>query len=307
MPNQEICIDESMIGMKNRCAFIMYMANKRHARFGIKKFELCDSATGYVMLSALYSGRDFLEIGADPFTRKVVDNLMTNAGLYRKYYHLFTDNFYTKIPLANFLMQHKTFLTGTIRKTSRFLSDIVQRAMVAVGVPLYFRKSKVLLVKYKERATHKPVMLISTAFHAEDRRVRSRANVEKIKPVVINGYNQHMGGVDCKDKSIFHLTCSRQTKRYWKKIVYNFVDMALLNAYILYRFHSNRPMSRWDFMLEIVSSLLPGAAPVLDPPGDAPRPQPPPAQPAHLGHKLERLPGKYLRLCLVCKKKTNFW
>lgn len=72
MPNQEICIDESMIGMKNRCAFIQYMANKRHSRFGIKKFELCDSQTGYVMHSALYTGKSFLAGGRDPFTQKVV-------------------------------------------------------------------------------------------------------------------------------------------------------------------------------------------------------------------------------------------
>ena len=33
-----------MVGMKKRCAFIQYMFNKRHSRFGfLKKIELCDS------------------------------------------------------------------------------------------------------------------------------------------------------------------------------------------------------------------------------------------------------------------------
>lgn len=101
---------------------------------------------------------------------------------------------------------------------------------MVVGESLYFRNRKIQIVKYKERATRKPVLLISTACHAEDKMVVSRSGNQRVKPVVIATYNQHMGGVDCKDKSIFHLTCFRTTKRYWKKIVYNYVDMALLKC-----------------------------------------------------------------------------
>lgn len=43
VPSRNISIDELMIGMKNRCVYIQYMPNKRHACFGLKKFELCDS------------------------------------------------------------------------------------------------------------------------------------------------------------------------------------------------------------------------------------------------------------------------
>ncbi|XP_046684477.1 uncharacterized protein LOC124370232 [Homalodisca vitripennis] len=99
VPSQEVCIDKSMVGMKNRCVFIQYMPNKRHSRFGIKKFELCDSASGYVLHSALYSGTDFLAGGQDPFTCR---------GLLNKRHHLFTDNYYTKIPLAQYLLDNKT-------------------------------------------------------------------------------------------------------------------------------------------------------------------------------------------------------
>lgn len=40
IPHQNISIDESLIGMKNRCIFIQYMPKKKHCRFGIKKFVL---------------------------------------------------------------------------------------------------------------------------------------------------------------------------------------------------------------------------------------------------------------------------
>lgn len=59
-PNQNLSLDESMVGMKNRCIFIQYMPNKRHSRYGIKKFELVDASTLYVDQILLYSGSDFL-------------------------------------------------------------------------------------------------------------------------------------------------------------------------------------------------------------------------------------------------------
>lgn len=51
IPYQNISIDESLIGMKNRCVYIQYLPKKKkHCRFGIKKFELCDSKTSYINL-----------------------------------------------------------------------------------------------------------------------------------------------------------------------------------------------------------------------------------------------------------------
>ena len=48
-----------VVGMKNRIAYLQYMPNKRHSRFGIKKFELCDATSGYVLHIELYAGKDF--------------------------------------------------------------------------------------------------------------------------------------------------------------------------------------------------------------------------------------------------------
>jgi hypothetical protein len=92
------------------------------------------------------------------------------------------------------------------------------------------------------------------------------------KPVVIHRYNQHMGGVDCKDNSVYHTTCSRQTKKYWKKIVYNYMDMAILNAYILYKLSTPQPMSRFQFMSAIAMSLVNNDGNVVHPLGDGDSP-----------------------------------
>lgn len=114
-----------MIGMKNRFAHIVYMPNKRHARFGIKKFEVVESKYSYILHTELYSGKRFLADSQDPFTQTVIMFLLRACNLLNKSYHIFTDNFYTKIPLANELLAHKTFITGTVNKRSKDLSKTI--------------------------------------------------------------------------------------------------------------------------------------------------------------------------------------
>lgn len=150
IPYQNLSIDESMICMKNKVAFIQYMPKKRHARFGITKFEICDSKTGYILHTALYSGKDFLAGGDRPFTEKVVVELMEKTNLFDKYYHLFTDNFYTKLPLAERLFDCMTFLTGTVNKNTKDLSKSVVQAKLGIKERIYYRRGPVLLVGYKQ-------------------------------------------------------------------------------------------------------------------------------------------------------------
>ena len=107
-PSRYVSINESIIGKKNRCIYIQYMPNKRHSRFGIKKFELADS-NGYIYHIILYAGKD-LDIQHDKGQAfGVVEKLMVQSRLLGQCYHLFTDNFFTKPKLAEYLLHHKTF------------------------------------------------------------------------------------------------------------------------------------------------------------------------------------------------------
>lgn len=64
-----------------------------------------------------------------------------------------------------------------------------------------------------------------------------------------------MGGVDVSDKSIYHTSCTRPTKRYWKRIFYNLLDNALFNSYVLYSLNTDKPKSRKDYLVDIVETL----------------------------------------------------
>ena len=107
LPSQNISIDESMIGMKNRGVYIQFMSSKHHARFGIKKFEVCDS-NGYVLHIRLCAARNFYVYHYEAQTCGVMKELLTITHLLNKWYHLYKDNFYTKPALEQYLWEKKT-------------------------------------------------------------------------------------------------------------------------------------------------------------------------------------------------------
>ena len=191
-PSKNVSIDESMIGMKNRCIYIQFMPNKRHARFGVKKFELCDS-NGYTYHIELYAGKDFDIQHQEGQAFAVVEHLMRESNLLGKGYHLYTDNFYTKPKLAEFLFRNNTLLSGTVRANSKGLpKDITKK--LPVGESKFFRKNEMLAVAFRQKKSQsKNVLLLSTAHKAENI-TRQIKNKQVTKPSVVFDYNSYMGG-----------------------------------------------------------------------------------------------------------------
>ena len=144
---------------------------------------------------------------------------------------MFTDNFYTKPKLAMHLRSEKTKLTGTVRVNSEdFPADLV-RMKLAVGQSVFRRKGPMLAIAFCEKQSQRrPVLMLSTAHKAniETKTIRGK---ELTKPSMVFDYNTYMGGIDLSDKIICHYAAERPTRRYWKKIFFNLVDICLLNSY----------------------------------------------------------------------------
>uniref|UniRef100_A0A1B6D3M0 PiggyBac transposable element-derived protein domain-containing protein n=1 Tax=Clastoptera arizonana TaxID=38151 RepID=A0A1B6D3M0_9HEMI len=279
--------------MKNQCAFIQYLPKNKHAHYGIKKFEVFDSKTNYIMYIELYSGNDYLKGDPPPFTEKVIIPKMEKSNLLAKYYHVFLDQFYTKVPLSKKRLDRKTYMTGTVNKNSKYLCKSVTSAKLEAKESIYFRREETLLVGFRQKATRKPVYILTTACHAEDKLIKSKKGLESIKPIVIDKYNQYMGGVDVSDKSIYHTSCSRMTSKYWKKLFFNFIDIYLFSANVLYVANTNKPLARKDSLVAIVDSLAtPEPQPAVGPVGDCGD-----------QHQITHLPRQLLRFCEVCSAK----
>ena len=70
-----------------------------------------------------------------------------------------------------------------------------------------------------------------------ERQVKGKEGVTRIQilcPVVIQEYNKYMGGVDKSDQYMAYHNVLRRTVRFWKTHFYHHIDIALVNAFILY-------------------------------------------------------------------------
>ena len=187
------------VGMKNRVVYLQYMPNKRHSRFGIKKFELCEATTGYVLHVELYAGKDFSIHSDIGQAHAVVMKLLREADVLNKGYHLFTDNYYTKPVLAREPSAASTLLTGTVRHNSRGLPALPGR--LDIGESVSYRSGELLLVAWREKKSQrKPVLMLSTSEGAGMTEVRTGAGRLKVKPNSAVAYNKYMGRVDLSDR-----------------------------------------------------------------------------------------------------------
>lgn len=118
---------------------------------------------------------------------------------------------------------------------SKFLCKQALQEKLKARPTIYFRKDKSPASWVQQPAKRKAVFVISTASHAEDGNVHSNNGLVGMKPLLIHMYNQFMGGVDNSEKSIYHTSCSQSTQKYGKKLFWKFTDMALFNAFVLYK------------------------------------------------------------------------
>jgi len=104
-PRRDISIDESLMAFKGRLGWIQYIASKR-ARFGLKFYALCESQTGYIWNSVLYTGKGTKfndKYGEYGISTSSVLSLID--GLLGKGYCVTMDNFYTSPELLKFLFR----------------------------------------------------------------------------------------------------------------------------------------------------------------------------------------------------------
>lgn len=120
-PGKELTIDETMIPWRGRLQFRQYIPGKRH-KYGVKIYKLC-LVEGYTYKINIYSGKNPRPI-KQSHPHSVVMELMD--GLLQEGRILYTDNFYTSVPLAKELLQKQTFLCGTLRANRLFLPVVAK-------------------------------------------------------------------------------------------------------------------------------------------------------------------------------------
>ena len=86
------------------------------------------------------------------------------------------------------------------------------------------------------------------------------------KPHVVDQYNCFMGGVDKSDQLLCYYAFSHRTVKWWRRLFYHLLQVAIVNAYIMYSEtnQSGRKLDHEAFRVRLATELLAQAA--TDPP-----------------------------------------
>jgi hypothetical protein len=254
VPNRFISIDESLMPFKGRLSWKQFIPSKR-ARFGIKFFNLCESDSGYIWNSIIYTGKNtkwnakYSDYGVGT---KVVLTLIES--LLDKGHCLITDNYYTSPELFSLLINRTTDAYGTVKPSRNGLPDEMSRVKLRTGDVNLWKKGRLIAMKWKDKKD--VYMLASINFRGNEQNASDTIKKQK-KPSLVVEYNKTMGGVDRADQGMsYYSAMRRQQKKYYKKIFRHLLDQCIWNSYVLYKKNSSDKIKHLQFTLSLAREIL---------------------------------------------------
>lgn len=184
-----------------------------------------------------------------------------------KNYKLYFDNYYTTLALEVYLKKNGIYSLGTLRR-NRVPGLLLPDDKTLKTKPRGFSAEclaevdgeAVTAVVWKD---NKCVTLLSTLsgklpeteVRRYDKKNKTRTSVPC--PNIVGVYNKHMGGVDLLDAHIARYRVVMRSKKWYFKMFYHFLDVAIVNAWILYKnVHNDKKyMLLKEFRLELAVAL----------------------------------------------------
>lgn len=154
MPGSTVTIDETMIPWRGRLLLKQYIPGKAH-KYGVKMYKLA-ATNRYIWNFRIYTGQQDPIAGLGHAQTVVINLLNDLDGCCRP---VIADNFFTSISLAKRLLEHDTYLIGTLRSNHvGSASEVAQEKLRRGEVYGLQNKDGVKLIKWKDK---KDVLMIS--------------------------------------------------------------------------------------------------------------------------------------------------
>lgn len=244
-----LTIDEMLVPFRGRCSFIQYIPSKP-AKYGLKLFALCDAKMYYTSNIEIYCGQQPdgpYKVSNSP--HDIVIRLLEHVE--RKNRNVTCDNWYTSCPLAMELLQKNITLVGTLRKNKADIPIEFQPSKTrAINSAVFGFQKNLTIVSFAPKK-NKAVILISTKHDTPF------INPNTQKPEIIHFYNETKGGVDTVDQLCGNYSVSRRTNRWPLCIIFHLLNIAGVNAQILYNgTHPDNPAKNRRTFLKSMAMLL---------------------------------------------------
>jgi len=248
IPEESVCIDESMVPYLGRLSFRQYISNKRH-RYGVKIFKLC-TRDCYTSKYKIYAGKEATM--GDSVSCKVVMELMEPYLDFGR--TLYADNWYNSIDLAEKLLQRKTHLVGTLRSNrKRNPKDVTQKKLNRGEIFAKKSDREIMVLKWRDR---RDVLMISTKHSNAMEEVMAKRGI-KIKPKVVIDYNRGKGYIDLTDQMGSYSSCLRRGVKWYRKVAMDIIcNTSLLNAFSIYKGVTGNSKTITQFKDDIINGLI---------------------------------------------------
>ena len=223
-PGKEVAVDETMVGFRGRVSFKQYCP-KKPTKYGLKFFVLADSASGYIYNFMLYTGSEVTSTLPSAFSHLPIPGQFVTAlmdDLLDCGHVVYTDRYYTSVPLADTLTSRGTALVGTLVKNRKNLPPEVRAAnfkMVSNEVKAW-RSDKALVVAWRHEKKKPVVMLSTVSSAAPTRALVGQRRQPVMKPEVVVRYNNAMGGVDVADQYCVYYSFTRKSVKWSRKAMF---------------------------------------------------------------------------------------
>ncbi|XP_035988167.1 uncharacterized protein LOC110367769 isoform X3 [Fundulus heteroclitus] len=245
-PGRHITVGEQLFPSKTRCCFLQYIATKPD-KFGIKFWVACDLKSKYICNVLPYLGKDPSGLGGERLSETVVMRLM--EPFMDKGRTVTTGNFFTSLSLAQRLLSQKTTILGTVDKRRREIPQSARRMEGPEFTTQVFSTTGATLTVYA--AKRKKAVYVLSSMHS----VVETEDGTKRKPNTVTQYNRTKGGVDVMEQTVREYSVRAGTRRWPVAVFYNMIDMAALNAHVLYQACVGVQERRLDFLVELAKEL----------------------------------------------------
>ena len=231
-PNRQVSVDEAMVAFKGRIGFKQYMPMKPVKR-GFKIWSLADSCNGYMYHFEVYTGKDEQKLGTSLGERVV---LKLTESLPRGHI-VFYDNFFSSIALGKSLLNRGLYSCATTRVNRRgFPAELKTARLPLRGDHRSCIVDCVEALIWKDK---KVVSFLNTAYDSSQiamigRKEMDGSRREVPSPEPVRMYNSFMGGVDLADQKRNLYSCSRKSMKWWFRLFYFCLDVAIVNSHVLY-------------------------------------------------------------------------
>ncbi|KAE9522457.1 hypothetical protein AGLY_017118 [Aphis glycines] len=245
---QALSLDEQLCATKAQSYMKQYLPDKPH-KWGFKLFVLTDTQ-GYAYRFEIYSGQENNSIFRHPdepdfgASSNVVVRLSRNVPV-NKNHIMYFDNYYTAIPVMEFLYKKNIYSLGTVR-INRLpncpLPDKNGEKKMKRGESIEYITSyesmPISAVTWKD---NKAVKLLSTYCGENPKSKMTRfdrskkTNTEIDCPMLISEYNKHMGGVDLLDNHIGRYKIRFRSRKWYMRLFYHLIDLSVVNSWLLFK------------------------------------------------------------------------